>query len=139
MSDSERQQLALLVGEAIGKIDAVSDKVDEVRVYSYNIKSSIDGRIMDANRRIDDEKSSRILLERSVIDTRQRFIDAFEQHSKDDREAFKSINEKLDAINSARAESRRTWGNRAWSAAKFIGLILGAWLAGHLGVPLPTV
>lgn len=146
MSDDERQHIALLVGKLDGKLDGVVDSVADLRGemgkvsdYTYAIKSSLDGRITDSHRRMDDEKAARAELERRLVETRELFIDNFKKHCAADDVAFGKVHEKLDVIAAEKSETRKTWSERIWAVSKFVGLIVGAWAAARLGVPVPTL
>jgi hypothetical protein len=146
MSDQERQNIAVLVGRLDGKLDGVVEtvsdikgKVEEVSDYTYQIKSSLDGRITATNARMDDEKNARAKLESELVNTRRDFIETFNRHCADDERAFAGIHAKLDVIASEKSETRKTWSERLWAVSKFVGLIVGAWAAARLGVPTPTL
>ena len=146
MSDDERQHIALLVGKLDGKLDGVVDSVADVRDelgkvsdYTYAIKSALDGRITDSHRRMDDEKAARTELERKLVETREVFIKNFDRHCADDALAFGKVHAKLDEIVAEKSQNRKTWSERIWAVSKFVGLIVGAWAAARLGVPVPTL
>lgn len=139
MSDDERQHIALLVGRLDGKLDGLAEKVGEVSDYTYAIKSSLDGRITDSHARMDAEKHARAELERRLVETREVFIENFDRHCADDAIAFSKVHQKLDTIVAEKSEARKTWSERIWAVSKFVGLIVGAWMAARLGVSVPTV
>lgn len=142
MSDQERQSIALLVGKldgkldgVIGKVDGIEKKMDSIDQRQFRIDSKLNEGYERYSERLDKEKDAREAIERDIKDAKRDFAAALNAHAESDR----NLSEKLDTLINVRAEERKTWLGRAWSVAKYVLLLAGAWLSAKLGVTPPSL